>query len=420
MCSDPACSSPKTEGLPYGGDLKEAMRCQDRAAIRQIMAFRKETTQKAAEQTEQAAEQDTEQAKDKDIKLSRRRRRLYGKDWCQFYEQGYDAQDRPKPGAKPIKTLANTFVELHKSRRIKHIIDINDPSLRSKLEMIADTMKVEYPSLYREFILRAQCCKDRGHANKECKFKLDPYRLVKMIQVAIPKCDADRQEDVRTCLNMFEARIMDVLLAEDLKLRDRRGYALYSICPLQGCPCATGYRIPNPGSVFVQCPSCGTEYCTKCSHQHLPNERCVLPDPRAQMSPEELEGHDNMVADGEEQWCTCGAIYGKDDACDSVHCARAGCRRHFCFGCGEEIDNYYTANHTIMGPPEEANPEGQWRCVRTLVRRAVADKPSHREWLIASLDNDRVRSAISFILRDPLRPLADPEREYLQSVQQLI
>ena len=153
-----------------------------------------------------------------------------------------------------------------------------------------------------------------------------------------------------------------------------------------------------------------------CNSKHLEHERCKISDPRDKWDEATRDFHDKEVAEGREQYCVCGAVYTKDEGCDSIHCPRRNCRAHICFGCGVVIDDNYVENHIIMGPADEMHPHGRYGCRRTLIRNAVADKPGHRTWLERSVTCRPLMEDVEHVLADELRPLTDEGRVFLGGI----
>jgi hypothetical protein len=346
--------------------------------------------------------------------------------------QAYDDEERNKVGVPRGQMVLKPRPCVHtcKSRRKIHFVNLEDPSFLHILDlMIAKTQVVENNRHNPEvapYNVYLQCSKDRGDSCKECKKLLDADKFVTDLLAVLPSCTEERREDVQRGINKLQAHIMNVILAKDTEIREHSGFARYSICPRGGCPCATGFRIQRDRYEFakvIRCPhpGCMTDgepswWCSLCNTKHHEHQRCVISDPRDMWDEATRAFHDKEVAEGREQYCTCGAVYGKDEGCDSIHCPRRNCQAHICFGCGVEIDDNYVENHIIMGPPDEMHPHGRYGCRRTLIRNAAADKPRHRQWLEASVRCRPLMRDVEAVLADELRPLDDAGRIFLSGI----
>ena len=139
------------------------------------------------------------------------------------------------------------------------------------------------------------------------------------------------------------------------------------------------------------------------------------------MTLEQLEQHQRAVDNGEEQWCRCGTPYAKDDGCPSVRCDIESCKFHFCFACGGELtDNYM--DHIINKPDD--NGIGKWVCCKTVVKKALNNEDSMREFIRATMSNlsratmscDNLRRAITEVMQDDNIQITEEQRGWINSV----
>jgi len=360
----------------------------------------------------------------------------------------FDDGERPTVGDEFTWVTVTPWMMLvlHKSRRLTHHLWIVDPEtgeldgyLESKLRMLTESLQVRH-AIRRgpngPYAVGVQCPKDRGDC-KECKTHIDTSVVVKGLVRAVSMMSEGTSRDrLVQLLRRFEGAVMQALLAFDaerVKETQEYGYANpyaeYTKCPRTGCAYCNGFRcdprerrLQNGRTAkIVRCPDprCLTDgdpthWCSLCGRKHMEHEHCPLPDPRAEMSPEELAEYDKEVRAGNLQVCVCGAFHAKDDGCDSIHCPRRGCGRHICFGCGAEIGDEYTNAHMTVGPRELHPGTTHWGCRRTYARKAASNEESEyrtevRAWLLRSVNSRTLMVEAQFVLRDPLRPLEEGE-----------
>jgi len=340
------------------------------------------------------------------------------------------------------------MIILHKSRRLTHHLSVFDPesgdldeSLEPILEMLIKSLQVSHAHHRARdpYTVTVQCPKDRGDSCTECKKAIDASvasnglaRTVANMPVGAAK------KRLELLLQRFEGAVMEALLAFDAeRVKEQLEYnahacAEYTRCPRAGCRFCNGFRCdPRArGHVkIIRCPDaeCQTDgeptwWCTLCGKKHMEHDRCPLPDPREDMSAEDLAYHDGEVRAGREQVCVCGAFHAKDAGCDSITCPRRGCRRHICFGCGAEIGQKYTHDHMTVGPRENQPGTTHWGCRRTFARKAASNEESEyrtevRAWLLSSVNSRTLMVEAQFVLTDPLRPLEEGEgKEWLAAL----
>lgn len=338
---------------------------------------------------------------------------------------------------------------LCKTRRQTHHIEIINPEtgcineyFTHMLDMLIRSIKVDYPKVKQKpthypYFVSVECIKDHGEYT-ECHRLIPVTVISKGIALAQANViDNSSKDELTILLERFESAVMEAILAfdsekvkKDVESGFRNPIAHYTRCPRPGCQYCNGFHC-NPierrkpcgrVSKIIQCPDpeCRNEdgentyWCTICNKKHLDQENCPLPDPRAEMSKEDLEYHDKEMREGREQVCKCGTFYTKDQNCDSVHCKRPGCLAHFCFGCGAEIVGNYTTNHMTYGPRENHPGIDQYGCRRTYARKAASNEESEyrtrvRAWLIRSISSRPLMEEARFVLNDPLRPLEEGE-----------
>ena len=363
-------------------------------------------------------------------------------------EQGFDDGDRLSPGSKInwIKVDPRHLIILHTSRRQPHFIVILaeedgvleiDDYFEIKLSMLSETMVVESSSRknHRPYDVLVKCPKDPG-ASCECKKMISAQKVSESLSLAISTLDdGPVKERLTTILERFESCVMEKLLEHDKKRIEQerangfmRPYAYFGRCPKDGCVCNGGFfcnprdRMSARGPLkIIRCPTGCTDehgvptwWCSICGGQHLEDENCPLPDPRKDMSTEQLAFFDSEVKAGRMQWCPeCFACHSKDLNCDHVTCPR--CRTEYCHGCGERFTGDYI-NHIIMGPVDEMHPRGHYGCRRTLIRWSAENRTGHRDWLTDSVMCSPLMQEVRVVLEDPMRPLEDEGRLFLQEI----
>lgn len=384
--------------------------------------------------------------------------------------QAYDDEERQEIGV-PIEWVTNVawkWIIMCKTRRQTHHLHVIDPksgdldeSLEPILELLTKSLQVKSFNVeslqvklapgksYEPYVATVQCSKDRG-AHKECTRRIDASVVSKGLALAHANMhDGAAKERLALLLHRFESAVMEAFLASDAeRVKKALEQALeqardnvateFTRCTREGCIYVNGYRcnpserrLPNGQfTKITRCPDEGcrnedgepTWWCTLCGKKHMEHEHCPLPDPRADMSAEDLAFHDAEVRAGREQVCDgCGAHYAKDEGCDSVRCSRRGCGRHMCFGCGAEIGDAYIRDHLTYGPREH-DVEYHWGCRRTFVRKAASNEKSDyqkvvRAWLLESVNSPPLMVEARFVLNDPLRPLDEGEgKEWLTTL----
>jgi len=364
------------------------------------------------------------------------------------HEQGFHDGERLSPGSQITwkKVDPMHFGILHSSRRQLHFIvilveddgglDIDD-YLEVKLNMLSETMVVESSSRgdCRPYEVLVKCPKDPG-APCECTIMIPAQKVSESLSRSIFSLDdGPVKESLTTILNRFESCVMEKLMEHDKKRIDReraegsmRSFAYFARCPKPGCTMCNGFfcnprdRMSARGPLkLIRCPTgCIDEHgepnwwCTICGGKHMEHENCPLPDPRKDMSAEQLAFFDSEVKAGRMQWCPeCFACHSKDLNCDHVTCPR--CKTEYCHGCGERFTGDYV-NHIIMGPVDEMYPRGHYGCRRTLIRWSAENRTGHRDWLIGSVMCSPLMQEVRVVLEDPMRPLEDDGRLFLQEI----
>jgi|SaaInlStandDraft_5_1057022.scaffolds.fasta_scaffold06301_5 hypothetical protein len=315
-------------------------------------------------------------------------------------------------------------VYVHKARRQCHGILLE--SIGSVSEILIESMK-----LSADDKITVQCLKDRGD-KKECThhLNLDPF-IQTLLWHSMEESDEEYRNDCSSLKNRLEGAAMSLRLEDCRKNRHARGFARIGICPRIGCLMGEGFVI-DPSyiteSSIISCPleSCITNdeptwWCSMCDTSHFSGTLCPPDDPRVKMTLEQLEQHQRAVDNGEEQWCRCGTPYAKDDGCPSVRCDIESCKFHFCFACGGELtDNYM--DHIINKPDD--NGIGKWVCCKTVVKKALNNEDSMREFIRATMSNlsratmscDNLRRAITEVMQDDNIQITEEQRGWINSV----
>ena len=366
-------------------------------------------------------------------------------------EQAYDDYERTKVGTsiKWVTIDPWMWIIMCKTRRLTHHLHVFDPesgdldeNLEPILRMLIESLQVEYAHRRGQgpYVATVQCVKDRGD-HKECRRRIDASKVSNGLALALANMPTGAaKERLALLLHRFESAVMQAFLAfdaervkEELEYDHHHVAAEYTRCPCAGCTFCNGFRCDprvRGRRKIIRCPDeecCSddgepTWWCTLCGKKHMEHEHCPLPDPRADMSAEDLAFHDAEVRAGREQVCDgCGAHYGKNEGCDSVRCLRRGCGRHMCFGCGAEIGDAYTTDHMTYGPREHEDGH-HWGCRRTFARKAASNVESEyrtevRAWLLSSVNSRTLMVEAQFVLNDPLRPLEEGEgKEWLAAL----